>query len=200
VTDEIEQAVAPLCAAVGLELVDVELRHKTLLVTVEDAAGRELDLERVAEVARAISTLLDEREELAPRAPFELEVSSPGVERRLRRPEHFRRATGSTVAVRTAPGTEGDRRFEAVLEQAEEDAARFRLPDGAERRLAYGEIERAHTVFDWRAALAAASKADQQIDEIDEAPEAGHDPAVGASAGHTQSGRTSRPTRERESR
>jgi ribosome maturation factor RimP len=73
-----------------------------------------------------------------------LEVSSPGVERPLRTPEHFRRFVGKEVAVKAKPGTEGERRLAGVLEAADEEGVVV-----AGRRLAYAEIERARTVFVW---------------------------------------------------
>jgi ribosome maturation factor RimP len=128
-------------------------------VTVE--RGEDLDLDAIAEVARSVSAALDEHDELAPAGPFELEVTSPGLERRLRRPEHFVRALGSIVALRTEPGTPGERRLEGRLVAADEHGVEVRPDGGNARRLAYGEIERAHTVFDWRAALAGAGSAER---------------------------------------
>lgn len=155
VNDELEREIAQVCATAGLDLVDVELRQRTLLVTVERES--ELDLDTIAEAARAISSFLDEHDELAPAAPFELEVSSPGLERRLRRPAHFARAIGAMVALRTLPGTEGERRVEGTLTGADAEGIVLDLPSG-DRRISYDEIERAHTVFDWRAALAGGRK------------------------------------------
>jgi ribosome maturation factor RimP len=155
VNDELEREIAQVCATAGLDLVDVELRQRTLQVTVEREG--ELDLDTIAEVARAISAFLDDHDELSPPAPFELEVSSPGLERRLRRPAHFERAVGVTVALRTVPGTEGERRVEGTLTRADAEGIVLDLPGGS-RRISYDEIERAHTVFDWRAALAGGRK------------------------------------------
>ena len=176
VTDELEQAIAPVCASAGVALVDVELRQSTLQVIVERDGG--LDLDAIAEVARAISLVLDERAELVPDAPFELEVSSPGVERRLRRPEHFARAIGELLALRTTPGTSGERRLEGRLVAADDLGVTLRGEDGRERELAYGEIERAHTVFDWRAALRAGSARTDVAEELSEAGGEDEDPDV----------------------
>jgi ribosome maturation factor RimP len=62
----------------------------------------------------------------------------------LRTPAHFRRFIGAAVAVRTTPQAEGERRIEGVLTEADEDGI---VVDG--RRLAYREIDRARTVFEW---------------------------------------------------
>ncbi|HUZ21707.1 MAG TPA: ribosome maturation factor RimP [Acidimicrobiales bacterium] len=150
--DELTRVLSQLCADFAIELDDVELDSGVLRVTVERADG--LDLDRLAEVSRAVSALLDAREDLAPAARYELEVSTPGLERRLRRPGQFRRAVGSTVAVRTVPGTAGERRLEGVLVAADDETFEVAAATGGSRRLIYREVERAHTVFDWRRALA----------------------------------------------
>ncbi|HLI45250.1 MAG TPA: ribosome maturation factor RimP [Acidimicrobiales bacterium] len=151
--DRVERVVAPVVASSGLELVDVETRPGTVRVTVDRAGG--VDLDTLGAVTGAISRALDEHD-VVPGGRYELEVSSPGVERRLRRPDHFRAHVGASVAVRTRAGVDGLRRLEGVLTEAGEETFRLEgeaIPGGA-RELSYGDVERAHTVFDWRAALA----------------------------------------------
>lgn len=150
--DELERALSVVVAACGGELVDVETAGGILRVTVERDGGPDLD--DLAEMSRVISAWLDERTDLAPVGRYELEVSSPGVERRLRRPAHFSKAIGARVAIRTVAGTPGVRRVEGALARADEDSVTVVDDSGAEHRIAYAAIDRAHTVFDWRAALA----------------------------------------------
>lgn len=152
--DELFRALAETCAALELELDDVVLHGGVLQVTIARPGG-DLDLDRLTEASRAVSALLEARDELAPPGRYELEVSSPGVERRLRRPEQFRRALGERVSVRTEPGVVGDRRDEGRLGEVCDDGLTLVHDDGSERRLAFGEIERARTVFDWQAELSA---------------------------------------------
>lgn len=152
-TEELERAVAAVCDGVGVELVDIELRHGVLQVTIERDGG--LDLECVAEASRAVSDLLDANEQLAPEGHYELEVSSPGVERRLRRPAQYRSAVGSVVSVRTVAGAPGDRRAEGLLTEADDEGFTLVTDDGVSRRLRFDDVDRAHTVFDWKAALKA---------------------------------------------
>jgi ribosome maturation factor RimP len=154
-TDDIERIVAPLVAAAGLELVDVELTPvpRVLRVRVDGAGG--IDLDVLGPLAKTISHLLDEADAV-PGGHYDLEVSSPGLERPLRRPEHFTRAVGQRVRVRTRAGTEGPRRAEGVLLEAGEGGFVLGDREGGERRhVAYDDVERAQTVFDWQAALAA---------------------------------------------
>ena len=81
---------------------------------------------------------------------YTLEVTSPGLERPLRTPTHFRGALGATVSVRTHPNVEGDRRAHGTLVAADDNTIIVRLDEGdQERILRYGDIERARTVFVW---------------------------------------------------
>jgi ribosome maturation factor RimP len=170
--NKIENLVAPLVASAGLELFDVEMIAKPagVRVTVDSPAGspRGVDFELLAELSRRISEALD-NSPAAPRDHYELEVSTPGVERPLRRPEHFARAVGDVVRVRTLPGTPGDRRVEGRLAAADESgitveacAATDPTQQSGERHIRYEEIERARTVFDWRQALAGKPSGEQR--------------------------------------
>jgi ribosome maturation factor RimP len=141
VHERVRQAVGPALSAAGFELVDVE-RHGTVLTVTVDLLDGGVDLEGVTTATRLISELLDSTDLIGDRTT--LEVSSPGIERTLRTPEHFRRFVGAAVAVKTRPGTEGERRVDGVLEAADDEGVVV-----AGRRLAYDDIERAHTVFIW---------------------------------------------------
>jgi ribosome maturation factor RimP len=140
VSDRVRDVVEAPLATSGLELVDVEHTGTLLRVTVDGPGG--VDLDAISDASRLVSDALD-RTDVVP-GRYVLEVSSPGVERPLRTPEHFRRFVGARVAVRTRPGTEGERRVEGELEAADDEGVVV-----AGRRLAYDEIERARTVFVW---------------------------------------------------
>lgn len=154
--ERVERAVAPVVQSSGLELVDVELQSRTLRVVVDRPGG--VDLDTIGATTSAISRLLDDGD-LMPGGRYELEVSSPGVERRLRRPDHFAAQVGKQVAVKTKPGVPGERRVEGLLVATDDSG--FTLEgegvEGGRRRIAYGEVEKANTIFDWRAALAGTS-------------------------------------------
>jgi ribosome maturation factor RimP len=139
----VRELVEPMLAEGGLELVDVRFAAGTLQVFVDRPGG--IDLDTISTVSTSVSRLLDEHDPVPGR--YSLEVSSPGLERPLRRPEHFRRFVGTTVAVRTGPEVEGERRLEGTLEAADDEGIVV-----AGRRLRYDEIERARTVFAWGAA------------------------------------------------
>ena len=146
-TNDLADALSPLLEARGLDLVDVELHGSELTVYVDREGG--VDLDALGEATRAVSAALDEIDPLPGR--YTLAVSSPGLERRLRTPAHFMRAVGEAVTVRVHGGTSEVRRVSGTLEAA--DGAGFTLvgpdlPDGS-LRIAYGEIERARTIFEW---------------------------------------------------
>ena len=140
--ERVREVIEPLLAARGLEVVDVEHAGPTLRVTVDRVDGTGIDLDTVAAASDVVSTALDRADPIPGR--YTLEVSSPGVERPLRTVDHFRRHIGSTVSVKTRPGTEGERRMEGTLEAADEVGVTV---DG--RNIVYADIERAHTVFMW---------------------------------------------------
>jgi ribosome maturation factor RimP len=159
--DRLVDALAPLVSSLGAELIDVEFPPGVVRLYVDSLEA--LDLERLGEISRVVSSELDSRPEIAPAGRYELEVSSPGVERRLRRPEHFLRVKGARLALRTVPGADGDRRAEGVLCDCDAEGIVVASDDGTERRFAYAEIERAHTVFDWRAALSESKQRARQV-------------------------------------
>jgi ribosome maturation factor RimP len=137
----VEELVGPVVAADGLELFDVRFGGGALQVFV-DRPGGGVDLDTVSRVTRHVSDLLDQHDPLPCR--YTLEVSSPGLERDLRRPDHFRRFVGTDVKIKTRPGVPGERREQGPIESADD---REVVVNG--RRLAYDDIESARTIFSW---------------------------------------------------
>src|SRR4051812_37426038 len=145
--DTVRSVVAPLLDERGVDLYDVELTGGTVRVLVDREGG--VDLDALGELTTSISGALDAADPLPGR--YLLEVSSPGLERPLRTPEHFRAAVGRTVSIKTRPGTEGERRVEGELLAADDDGCTVAAAEG-ERRVAYVDVDRARTVFEWGAA------------------------------------------------
>jgi ribosome maturation factor RimP len=147
-TDTLTNALAPILQSRGLDLVDVELNGAQLTVFVDREGG--INLDELGEATRDVSAALDEIDPMPGR--YTLSVSSPGLERRLRTPAHFARAVGETVTVRMDAGTADVRRVTGTLESADETGCTLRGPDvpDGELRIAYDQIERARTVFEWR--------------------------------------------------
>lgn len=141
--------VEPYLAAERLELDDLELsghgRGRLLRVTVD---GESLDVDRLAELSRGLSRLLDDEPTL--QSEYRLEVSSPGLERRLRRPSHYRKSVGREVVVKIAEGAE-----KATYRGTLTDAGDSRFTVDAEQgqvTVPYDDVVSAKTVFRWEKA------------------------------------------------
>ncbi len=143
--DRVRELVVPIVEAAGLDLYDLELGGGTLQVLLDKDGG--VGVDDLATVSRQISRALDEHDPIA--GHYTLEVSTPGLERPLRTPEHFAKAIGSSVKVKTRPGVEGDRRLAGTVAEAGEDGVTFAVEDGTSRTLRYDDIERARTTFEW---------------------------------------------------
>ena len=161
--DRLRALVLPLVEERGLELYDVEQSGATLQILVSGPRG--VDVGVLTELSRAVSRTLDEHDPIP--GKYLLEVSSPGLERPLRRPEHYRGAVGSDVTVKTVAGTAGDRRVRGVLTEADDAGVLLTLAEGDERRIDYRDIERARTVFEWEATPKSAAKARRKNDHSD---------------------------------
>jgi ribosome maturation factor RimP len=143
-TEQIADLVTPILHDRGAELYDVELAGATVRVLVEREGGVALD--DLETLSRDISGVLDDADPMPDR--YFLEVSSPGLERPLRHPRHFQSAIGSKVKIKTKPHVEGERRVDGDL-LAADDAGCTVATAGGPRSLAYDEIDRARTVFEW---------------------------------------------------
>lgn len=153
-SETLEGLFEPAAAAHGLELVAVELlgrgRNRILRVTIDRAGDRPggpgdgVTIDDCATLSREISTLLDVEDPID--GPFHLEVSSPGVERPLRKRHDFERFVGSEVAVRHRTG-EGRRTVTGTLRGIDAtDQILLETPGGIER-VEFDTVENAHLVF-----------------------------------------------------
>ena len=97
---QLQDLLDPVVSAAGYELVELSVssagRRTLLRITVDGADG--IDLDGVAEVSRVISSAMDAQDANFA-GPYVLEVSSPGVDRPLGQPRHWRRAVGRLVSV-----------------------------------------------------------------------------------------------------
>src|ERR671913_2642971 len=102
--DRLATVLEPAVREVGYDLEEVVVspagRRRMVRVVVDADGGVSLD--DVAEVARAVSGVLDEHDDLLGSSPYVLEVTSPGVDRPLTQPRHWRRAVGRLVEVPVA--------------------------------------------------------------------------------------------------
>ena len=145
IADRVRELVAPLAHAVSVDLYDVEHHGGTVRILVDSDGG--VDLDALARLSRSVSRALDDHDLIDGR--YTLEVSSPGLERPLRTPDHFRRAAGSEVKVKTLPGFDGPRRLSGVLEAVSGDGVDVRGEDGQVLHVAFEQLASARTVFEW---------------------------------------------------
>jgi ribosome maturation factor RimP len=147
---DVEALLRPVVEAAGLELVEAaynrERGRRILRVTVDRDEPGGVDLDAIAEVSGRISRRLD-LEDVAS-GPYDLEVSSPGVERPLKRPKEFRRHTGEKVKVRSVAPVDGSKTHTGTLEEADEDGIVVRTESG-DRRIRYEDVASARTMFEW---------------------------------------------------
>jgi ribosome maturation factor RimP len=149
--EQIAEALRPAVQAAGLEIWDVERSGATVRVLVERPGG--VDVDSISQLSTAISATLDQHDELVPAGRYLLEVSSPGLERRLRYPDHFARYIGEEVTVKTVEPVNDTRRLRGTLTGASEDDITIRVSisrDGTtEIRVPLGSVQRANAVFAW---------------------------------------------------
>jgi ribosome maturation factor RimP len=141
-----EALVRPVIEGEGLDLVDVtfgrEGGRRILRVTVDRDGG--IDLDTISRVSDKVSRRLD-LEGFEP-GPYALELTTPGIERPLRRPEDFRRAVGERARVTTDEGV-----AEGELLDAGDDE--IRIATDGERLVPLARVTAARTVVDWAAEL-----------------------------------------------
>jgi ribosome maturation factor RimP len=124
----------------GTELVEARFSAGPLLTLLVDREDGPVDHEFCSRVVSAVSPALE-----AEGYGGMIEVSSPGIERPLTKPEHFRRFVGHEAKVRVAEPVEGRRNFTGVIERAgEKDFVLKLLEGGAEVELPFGSVTRAH--------------------------------------------------------
>lgn len=136
---DVEQALAE--SLPDVEVVDVEVAggHGTRILRVFVDSQEGVDHELCARVTGLLNRYLKDHT---------VEVSSPGLERRLRKPEHFQAAVGKKINVRTFGPVEGQRNFTGFLVSADADALLLRL---AEREvfIPLDEVAKARTIYEF---------------------------------------------------
>jgi len=142
----------PLVAAEGKELVDVEFvreREGWILRLFIDKPGGGVGLEDCVQVSHALEVPLDV-EDVIP-TEYHLEVSSPGVNRPLKKLEHFQRVKGQKVKVKTfGPIGEPPRKnFSGVLTEAEGDAVTVEVEGAGAFRIPLKDIAKANLEFEF---------------------------------------------------
>ncbi len=138
----------PMVRDAGMDLEDVRVspagRRRLLRVVVDKDGG--VTLEDIAALSTTISARLDDTDVMGG-AAYVLEVTSPGVDRSLTEPRHWRRAHGRLVTVELADGGRADGRVGEV-----DDAGVLLHGDDGERRLQFADVAHARVEVEFRGA------------------------------------------------
>lgn len=163
--DRLRALLEPLAAEAGLDLEDVKVTQagSRRQVQIDVDADGGVDLDAIADFSRAVGQALDESDLMGGGA-YVLEVGSPGVDRPLTAPRHWRRAEGRLVNVHLVEGGELVARVlaadeDGVLVEVQPVKGRGRAK---ERRLEYTEVARARVQVEF-------NRKDEKL--LDEAPD-----------------------------
>jgi ribosome maturation factor RimP len=146
------QLAAPLVEDEGMEIVDVDFRHegsrggRVLRLYLDKEGGPNMD--DLSRVSRQLSELLDAQDTID--GAYTLEVSSPGINRPLKKPAHFARFVGKRIRVRTRDLIDGRRSFLGILGQVVEDSV-ILTQEGKRYQIPFSMIEKSNYEHDWSA-------------------------------------------------
>ncbi len=143
ITAIVEELFAAIAEEAGVELVDVEVKTSQgrlhLLVYIDQPQG--ITLEDCERVSKLLGELLDMKDPVP--SSYMLEVSSPGIERPLKKREDFRRFSGRYVKIKTYRKMDGQKNFKGLLVGLEDDRLVVQLENGREVHIDLGEISKA---------------------------------------------------------
>ncbi len=146
-SDELQKLLEPTVERLGYELTDLEVRLSgrggLLRLTIDKPDG--IDLTDCEAVSHAVSALLDVEDPIA--TDYNLEVSSPGLDRKLTKVEHFQRFEGETLKVTMRFPIAGRRRFRGKLVSSDEENIVVEV-DGASHSLPLATLDTARLVPD----------------------------------------------------
>ncbi len=140
IIETVEPMLVPVVNAQGAELYDLEYvkegGDRILRLFIDKDGG--VDLNDCERVSRAAEAVLDERDPIP--AAYVLEVSSPGVERKLKKDSHFARYLGAKVEVRLFSPMDGRKKFTGILKSFEAGAVSLTDTEGNEWSFERGKI------------------------------------------------------------
>lgn len=139
IIDELEK----LAPEHGVDIVDVELagaiKAPCVRVRIEGAEGEPLSLDEVTAHTAWVSEVVEAIDPVS--GSYTLEVSTPGIDRPLRRPSDFQRFVGERCELTTI-ATEGRRRFKGAIMAADEDAVTLELEGEEPVRILYTDVKK----------------------------------------------------------
>ncbi len=150
VVSRVEEIATRVGAAEGIEIVEVEFKgsgaHRFLRISIDKPEGvNHHDCELISQ---QVGTILDV-EDVIPGGSYTLEVSSPGVERKLRKLSDFDRFRGKKAKLVFREPVGGASHCEGVIEGVEGELVRFTTAKGELLAVPFDRISRANLKFDW---------------------------------------------------
>jgi ribosome maturation factor RimP len=150
VVEKVREIAERVGASEGIEIVEVELlgggKHRMLRLYIDKASGvTHGDCEYIS---HNVGTILDV-EDVIPGERYTLEVSSPGVERKLTRERDFERSVGRKVKVSLREPLEGQKRWEGVLAAFEKGRITLEFAPSKTIEFELGQVEKANLKFEW---------------------------------------------------
>lgn len=145
VTTEVWRLAEPVVAHEGMEIVDIDYLREgrgAVLRLYLDRPGTGVTLDDLARVSRQLGDILDVHDAVP--GHYTLECSSPGINRRLRLPEHFQRYIGQRVRVRLAVPEAGRRGFVGTLESVDAESVAIAEANGETHTIRFSNIARAN--------------------------------------------------------
>jgi len=140
----IEELLLPGAETLGLELVAVELSGgDTSIVRIYIDTPDGITVDDCAKASRQFSAILDVEDPISNK--YTLEVSSPGMDRPLAKPLHFKAVVGQDVKIKMATLIDGRRRFTGELIEATDEFAVVEV-DGEQSELPYSDMDRARLI------------------------------------------------------
>ncbi len=158
IAQQARELAEPILRNEGLELIDAEYLREggrwVLRLTIDKLGapeGEYVGIDDCQRATRAVETALDVADLVE--HEYSLEVSSPGIERPLTRPEHFQRFLGKKVQIKTfAPLFEPPRKnFSGTLVGFADDAAEVEVEGAGRFKIPRKEMAKAHLQADWQA-------------------------------------------------
>ncbi len=150
VASKIEEIAQRVAESEGMELVEVEVKgggpHRLVRISIDKPAGvTHADCELVSQ---QVGTILDV-EDVVPGGRYTLEVSSPGVERKLLKPRDYERFQGKKAKITLREPLDGRRAWEGTLAGMEGDRIALEVGQGKTIRFPFDQVVKANLKFEW---------------------------------------------------